>query len=263
TGGLPVRPDDIKVVLITTTTPVGNGVTVVSVRATSTGGQIVAVPQSAVAAGAPRVFFQNTQGVRVAARIDPRSTGGGSGGGDSDNGGIAMGLGGAALVGLFVMNYWDGNLNAFSFAPHSSFSYNEGGAAISYGSRLEFSQDDMTAYWGARQSHTGGETDAWKYFTGLKYGKDIWNISYKSESQGVRTNMDLAAGVELERGIWSYKTGIAGEYDIAEADEDFSASWRNSVELDYQGWQIVPSADLYWRESTAAADMGITAKYRF
>ncbi|MBE8159137.1 MAG: hypothetical protein HAW59_07150, partial [Betaproteobacteria bacterium] len=152
-------------------------------------------------------------------------------GGDSKNGEIAMAAGAAAFVGLLVWTYWDGNLAAFSLSPQTSFSHNGGAAAYSYGSRLDFRQDDLSAYWGASQSHAGGETDGWIYFTGMEYGKDFWNISYNSESQGVRTRMDLAAGAEWQRGILSYKTGVATVYNIAEAGEDFTASWRNSLEL--------------------------------
>ncbi|MBE8159080.1 MAG: hypothetical protein HAW59_06845, partial [Betaproteobacteria bacterium] len=155
----------------------------------------------------------------------------GGGGGDSKKGEFAIAAGTAAFVGLLVWNYWDGNLAAFSLSPHTSFSHNGRAFHYSYGSRLDFRQDDLSAYWGASQSHAGGETDSWVYFTGIEYGKDFWNISYNSESQGVRTNMDLAAGAEWQRGILSYKTGVATVYNIAEAGEDFTASWRNSLEL--------------------------------
>ena len=223
----------------------------------NTAHRLIVAPASA-AANAPREV--NFGGVRIA--VGPSASGGGggsSGGGNGDKGEIVMGVGAAALVAAVVYGSWTGNPNAFSFAPQTSFSYNNGFANYSYGSRLEFHENKLSAYWGANQRHSGGKTDAWRYITGVKYTRDFWFASFDSVNYKNTAQLDISFAAQWKSGIWRWHSGINANYRLDESGEDAAAYWNTGALLFYNGWQISPSVDLYWRNGET---FGEDARFR-
>ena len=173
-----------------------------------------------------------------------------SGGGGSDiSGGQAIGIGMAAFVGMVAYGIWDGNLAAFSLSPQTYFSYNGGAAAYSYGSRLDFRQDKLTAYWAASQSRSGGKTNLWRYSTGLKYGGDFWHLGFDNINYGSVAEIDIFLATKWKAGIWRLESGLNANIRLDALEEDKAAVyWTMAGALNYHRWEIRPSLNLYWRE---------------
>ena len=182
--------------------------------------------------------------------------GGGSGsGGGGDRGEVVLGVGAAAFVGLAVYGLWDGNPNAFTFSPEHSFSLNEKTAAYSYGSRLDFAQDEWTAYWGATRAHRGGVAQEWRYFTGMTYGGELWSASFDAVNYNDETSADMGLSANYASGIWRWHGGVNADYSIDKLGEKDAAAYFNAgAVLDYNGWQLKPAANLYWREGKNFGD---------
>ena len=186
--------------------------------------------------------------------VVPGAVGGGSGGG-GDRGEVILGVGAAAFVGLAVYGLWDGNPNAFTFSPEHSFSLNEKTASYSYGSRLDFAQDEWTAYWGANRAHRGGAAQEWRYFTGMTYGGELWSASFDAVNYNDETSADMGLSANYASGIWRWHGGVNADYSIDKLGEKDAAAYFNAgAVLDYNGWQLKPAANLYWREGKNFGD---------
>ena len=189
------------------------------------------------------IYFDDGAEILIVDRFSP-----GGGGGGGDYGEIAMGVGAAAFVGLIVYNSWTGNPNSFSFSPETSFSHQNGWTNYSYGSRLEFREDNLSAYWSAVQKHSAGETDSWEYGTGIKYTKDFWSAGFDSVNYGETAAWDISFAAQWQSGIWRWQSGINADYRLDESGEDAAVYWNTNLLLLYNRWAISPSVGLYWRE---------------
>ena len=178
-----------------------------------------------------------------------RVTPAGSGGGGGSGSGVGVAIGAIAVIGLAAWAFSSGDTKAFNFTPHYRFSHNDGFSSYSYGSRVDFQKDNISAFWDARQAISGGETSEWIYTGEMKYAKDFWHTKYASQVQGKTADMQFSAGGKWKSGIWQYQSGITAEYGITETTDDFSAFWRNSITADFGGWRLLPSANFYWRGS--------------
>ena len=196
--------------------------------------------------GAPRRIF-----AEINSEIQPdliRRFSSGGGGSGRDYGEIAMGVGAAAFVGLIVYGSWTGNPNAFSFSPETSFSHQNGWTNYSYGSRLEFRENHLSAYWGATQRNNNGETDSWEYRTGVKYTKDFWSAGFDSINYGETAAWDVSFAAQWRSGTWRWQSGINADYRLDESGEDAAAYWNTNLLLLHNRWAISPSVGLYWRD---------------
>ena len=170
-----------------------------------------------------------------------------------------FGFGAAVAVGVIIYGAWTGDPNAFSFSPETSFSYQNGWTDYSYGSRLEFHENNLSAYWGATQRNNNGETDSWEYSTGIKYAKDFWSAGFDSINYGETAEWDVNFSAQWRRGIWRWQSGINADYRLDESGEDAAAYWRTAAAVLYDKWEISPSVGLYWRDGE---DFGEDARIR-
>ena len=195
------------------------------------------------------VFFNGEK----LAQFAPPSNGGGGG---ADKGGIAIATGAAVFIGLLAYGAWDGNPNAFSFSPQTSFSHNNGRTSYSYGSRLDFEQDKLSAYWSATRAH-GVLEENWLYATGIEYGKDVWSANFDSVHTGDETEINFGISAEWKAGAWNWRSGINADYRTNGIENDFSAFWRNSLTVEFGGgWRLMPSADFRWQSGGKILDGG-------
>ena len=190
----------------------------------------------------PAVFERTPDGsVRAVERFVPSS------GGDKDAGVYVAGL---ALAGLLLAySYWDGNPDRFSMTPHTSFSHNNGSLYYSYGSRLDFRQDNLGVYWGASRTRASDEeSEAWRYSTGISYAKDFWRAELDALSYA--TGSDFRAGLSAERkfGAWRWESGITAEFRATDTGDEKSVYWSSETAWPVRGWEINPSFNLFWED---------------
>lgn len=183
---------------------------------------------------------------------------GNSGGGGS---GVGIAVGAVAVIGLAALLLSGGDADAFSITPNYPLINNNGFSSYSYGSRVDFQKDNWSAFWSANQAVSGGGD--WIYKGELRYAKDFWDVAYKSRLRDKTATWDLTTAMQWQTGIWHWQSRINTRYQIAETDEILSAKWRNSLELDYNGWQITPAANAFWRQDNADWNLRLTAEYRF
>ena len=222
----------------------------------------IATDRLIVAAGG-NVYFNSQVINRIAAPGGGGGGGGGTGGANIASGGGGVGPGGImifALIGAVLLSGKDGlNPDAFAFTPHTSFSHN-GGANYSYGSRLDYRQNEVSAYWGASQTGTNGGADSWRYTSGLKYAKDFWSAAFDGVNYEKATEIDMRFSAEFRSGIWHWQSGINADYDLDELGVgDGAAYWNTEAAVFYGGWEISPSVGLYWRDGE---DFGEDARFR-
>ena len=214
-----------------------------------------------VAAGGHVYFNSAVPLTRIAATDTVGS--GANGGANIASGGGGVGPGGImifALIGAVLLSGGDGlNPDAFAFTPHTSFSHN-GGANYSYGSRLDYRQNEVSAYWGASQTGTDGGADSWRYTSGLKYAKDFWSAAFDGVNYEKATEIDMRFSAEFRSGIWHWQSGINADYDLDELGAgDGAAYWNTEAAVFYNRWEISPSVGLYWRDGE---DFGEDARFR-
>ncbi|MGI9307273.1 MAG: hypothetical protein ACR2P5_08240 [Gammaproteobacteria bacterium] len=182
---------------------------------------------------------------------------------ENKNAEYAAAIGGAAFIGALIYNYYIGGAGVFQFTPSYAFSRGGGESAYSAGGRLEYADKELTAFWGAGRAPDSGNLI---YASGMKYAKDFWSIAYAAETEKDETEYQISADIRYEDGIFAYRSGLAGEYGVAEGASQTTDSrslvWRNAVELNYQGWKITPLANVYWGEY-AATDFRLNLRYEF
>ena len=168
----------------------------------------------------------------------------------------------AAAIGIMVLvgALIHGDLReggSFSFNPEYSFSSAGGLSSYFYGSRLDYDGGDFSAYWTAAQS--SGE-DSWRYAGGFRYTRENWRAGFAGVNLGRNTEMDFDLSANLDMGGWLLEGGAAADLSLDEFGEFESAANINTgALLDYYGWDIKPSAGLYWREGEAFGD---SARFR-
>ena len=185
--------------------------------------------------------------------------GGNTGGGGSSGGGAGVGAAGLAiftLVGAFFLS-GDGGLDpaAFAFSPETSFSFNDGVAHYSYGTRIDYREDALTAYWAANQSgRTGSDDDPWRYASGLNYEAGILRASFDGINYERTTELNFGLAAEYRTGIYRLESGINADYRLDEYGTEGGIYANTGATLEYKGWEIKPSANLFWRQGESLGD---------
>ncbi|MBE8158271.1 MAG: hypothetical protein HAW59_02615 [Betaproteobacteria bacterium] len=147
----------------------------------------------------------------------------------------------------------------FGLTPDYAFAHNNGVMIHSYGGRLDYENDNFSAYYAAKKTAASG----FVYSSGMAYSKDFWHADYNAKSEGEKTNADISAGIKYQSGILQVQSGITAEYELTKTADDFLAGWRNSIELRYQNWQISPAINTYWRQNNAKTDLRLNIRREF
>ena len=188
----------------------------------------------------------------------PASSGGG--GSDNNTGAYAAGIGVMVLMAAFANAGGAGGI--FSYTPEYSFSSANGVASYSLGSRLDYENGAFSAFWSAGRPRGGLDLDGWNVAGGMAYAGEIWEIGYGSEIFGKETALEFSAAVAEESGIFAVSSAVVADYWTDGAGDGFSASWRNSLEAEVDGWTVAPSADLYFGGGGFADSVGLRVNLR-
>ncbi|MBE8157803.1 MAG: DUF4189 domain-containing protein [Betaproteobacteria bacterium] len=131
-----------------------------------------------------------------------------------------IGIMGIALFGILYNGGLTGG-GEFGLIPDYTFSHNGGVMIHSYGGRLDYENDNFSAYYAAKKTAASG----FVYSSGMAYSKDFWHADYNAKSEGETTNADISAGLKYQSGILQVQSGITAEYELTKTADNFLAGW--------------------------------------
>ena len=196
-------------------------------------------------------------------------TGGGGGGGSSGGGGgggAGPAAGGGILLLALAYYAFSGHDSGASFAltPQASYAIENDLESYSYGSRLEFRQDEWTLWWAADEKSSNGGGKSLNYGYGGQWSNDVLRAS-----AGVNygeSSADMRAGLEAEWTLFNWTIRPAYRFNAVSDEGEWDV--KNGLDLTAKmiqaGWTVRPSVNAgLWSGSALDADLGLQVGREF
>ena len=194
----------------------------------------------------------------------------GTGGATSSSGGGGGGAGPAAGGGILLLALayyaFSGHDSGASFAltPQASYAIENDLESYSYGSRLEFRQDEWTLWWAADEKSSNGGGKSLNYGYGGQWSNDVLRAS-----AGVNygeSSADMRAGLEAEWTLFNWTIRPAYRFNAVSDEGEWDV--KNGLDLTAKmiqaGWTVRPSVNAgLWSGNALDADLGLQVGREF
>ena len=192
--------------------------------------------------------------------------GGGSSSGGGGGGGAGPAAGGGILLLALAYYAFSGHDSGASFAltPQASYAIENDLESYSYGSRLEFRQDEWTLWWAADEKSSNGGGKSLNYGYGGQWSNDVLRAS-----AGVNygeSSADMRAGLEAEWTLFNWTIRPAYRFNAVSDEGEWDV--KNGLDLTAKmiqaGWTVRPSVNAgLWSGSALDADLGLQVGREF
>ena len=192
-------------------------------------------------------------------RNEPINSGAGNSQTDDGSSGSDVLLVGFGAVGVIGMLSWvlaDGDYTAFNWSPNLGVQYVNGIGHYTYGSRIDFENDNWKTYWSASQSHNAGTANDWIYGSGATWTDGFLRASFTNRVKGLDNDMTFSFRVETDAGSWNLNTGVNADWRRSALNSEWSSQLSISGDTTLWGWQLAPSVGLSWDEYTRLGEEG-------
>ena len=165
---------------------------------------------------------------------------------------LLIGFGAVGLIGVLSWYLSDGDLSLFSWSPHLSMGNinSDGISRYSYGSRIDFANENWRTYWTASQSSDNTGTGDWSYGSGATWSEGIIHISHENRLEGLESSMSFSLTAEELYGSWRLRTGLEADLEFTELESTWSSALSFGGESYLGGWELSPSFGTSWDGGT-------------
>ena len=169
---------------------------------------------------------------------------------------LLVGFGAVGVIGMLSWVLADGDWTAFSWSPNLGVQYVKGVGHYTYGSRIDFENENWKTYWSASQSHNDGVASDWIYGAGATWTDSFLRASFANTIKGLDNDMSFSVRAQTDVGSWNLNTGVSADWALDALNSEWSSQLSVSGDTTRWGWQLTPSAGLLWDENTRLGEEG-------
>ena len=173
---------------------------------------------------------------------------------------LAAGIGAsvAAFMVYYFVNYELQKAGILTWTPTYAFHHNNGNLSYSLGSRWTANTDNWRFYW-QTANNGNGNTDKFRYGSGIKYNNGIFFAAMDSESDSDKTAVDLSFAANQTIGLWNLGGGYNFDMQLSDDKTESQNHLNAKVRYTMDKWILSANANTNGNTGTAR----INYSYRF
>ena len=173
---------------------------------------------------------------------------------------LAAGIGAsvAAYMVYYFVNYELQKAGILTWTPTYALHHNNGNLSYSLGSRWTANTDNWRFYW-QTANNGNGNTDQFRYGSGIKYNNGIFFAAMDSESDSDKTAVDLSFAANQTIGLWNLGGGYNFDMQLSDDKTESQNHLNAKVRYTMDKWILSANANTDGNTGTAR----INYSYRF